>query len=110
MIVTQSMLLIVIRSEDLALRCFRVLCTMESGHCTHCQNLISGKYALHPTIQASPGTVWLQCVGLMFLIGISYRKAVDNVSMLERRLILIRIDFVMLNLSFKFHDVLWDFG
>ena len=34
MIVACSRLLIVIRSEDLVLRCFRVLSTMESDYCT----------------------------------------------------------------------------
>ena len=48
-IVACSRVLIVIRSEDLVLRCFRVLRTTESGHCTQCQNLISRNNATCPT-------------------------------------------------------------
>ena len=32
-----------------------------------------------------------------------------NIDMQEKRLISARMDFVMLNLSFEFHTVFWDF-
>ena len=43
------------------------------------------------------------------LIGISQRKAVKDVAILARRLILARADFVMLNFSFEFHTISWEF-
>ena len=85
--VSSSRLLILIRSEDLALRCFRVLRTMKVGHCAQHQNLSYGKHAPHPARQASPGNVKSQCVDVTCLIGISHRKDMVDVSMLERRLI-----------------------
>ena len=36
MIMVCSRLLIVIRSKDLVLRCFSVLCSIESGNCAQC--------------------------------------------------------------------------
>ena len=48
MIVGCSRLLIVIRSEDLVLRYFGVLHTIESGHCAQYKNLSSRQHAPHP--------------------------------------------------------------
>ena len=54
MIVECSMLLSVIRYEDLVLRYFRFLHTIESGYCTNCQKLVSGKHAPCPARRVSP--------------------------------------------------------
>ena len=59
--------------------------------------------------QVSPGAAQSQSMGIASLIRISYRKAVGNFAMLERRLISFHMEFVMLNFSFEFHTVLWDF-
>ena len=104
--VAHSRLLIVIRSEDLALRCFRVLHNMELVHCAQCKNLRPGQHALHPVIQVSSGTAQLQSIVITFLIGISHRKAASHIAMLEMRLILAHMNFVMVSFSFEFHSVL----
>ena len=108
-IVAYSRLLTVIRSEDIVLRCFRFLRTMESGHCAQHQNLSSGQHAPHPSRQAYHGTIQSQSVGITCLIGIFHRKAVIDVAMLKRRLIPVRMSFVTLNLSFEFYTILWAF-
>ena len=55
-IVTHSRLLIVIRSGDLVLRCFRVMSLTKRGHSMHYHNLSSGQHNLHPVIQVSSRT------------------------------------------------------
>ena len=79
MMVTCSMLLIVIRSIDLFLAYFRVLCVIDAGYSAQFHDLSSGKPVLHPVRQASPRTVQSQFVGMTFLIGISQQKAVGNI-------------------------------
>ena len=95
-----------IRSEDLVLRCFRVLHNMEPGHSIQFQNLRSGQHDPHPVRQVSPRTAQSQSEGIVCLVGISYRKTVSDVAMLESRLILARMKFAMLNFSFEFHPIL----
>ena len=108
-IVTCSRLLILIRSEDLFLRYFRVLSLMSRAQATQCYKLSSGQHTPHLVKHTSPVTVQSQSAGIIFMIGISYRKAVGDVAMLERRFISARIVLVTLNFSFDFHTVLWDF-
>ena len=57
----------------------------------------------------SPLTAQSKSVGTTCLIGLSYRKDVGNVSMLERRFVSAHMDLVMLNFSFEFHTILWAF-
>ena len=59
MIVACSRPLIVIRSGNLDLKCFRVLYLIEIGHSSQHQNLSSRQCASHPVRHASPGTVQL---------------------------------------------------
>ena len=98
-----------VRYGDFTLRYFRVLLTMESGHCVWCQNLSSRQHALHHVRNVSPGTVKLQSAEIIFMIGISYRKYAGDATMLERRIIYAHMDFVTLNFSFEFHTLLWAF-
>ena len=58
---------------------------------------------------ASPGTVQLYSIRIAFLIRISHRKAVGDISMLESRVISSRMDLAISNFSFEFHTFLWDF-
>ena len=95
-----------IMSENLVLRCFKALSSMDSGYCAQCHKLSSVQHALHLPIHAFPGTMQLQSMGITYLIGISYRKAVGNIDMQEKRLISARMDFVMLNFSFDFYTFL----
>ena len=73
------------------------------------QNLRSGQHDPHPVRHASPSTmnslsVWIAC-----MIGVSRRKAVDDISILERIFNSSRMDLVILNFSLKFHNVLCTF-
>ena len=43
------------------------------------------------------------------MIGISHRKTVCDVSIIERRFISVHMDLEILNFSFEFHTVLWAF-
>ena len=53
--------------------------------------------------------MWSQSVGIKCLNGISYPKAAYDVAMLERKLTLVHMDFVTLNLYIEFHTGLWAF-
>ena len=109
MIVECSRLLIVIRSGDLVLSCFIFLSLMARGYSTWYENLSSRQHATHLARHASPDTVQSQSTGITCLIGISHRKEVGDVAILERRFISSRMDLGMLNFSFEFHTVLWTF-
>ena len=60
-------------------------------------------------IHVSPGTVKSYSVGITCLIGVSHRKAVGNVVMLERRVVSSHMDLAMLNFSCEFYALLWAF-
>ena len=109
MIVTCSRLLIVVTSIDLFFRYFRVLHRMADNNADQYQNFSSGKHSPHLVRHASPGTVQLYNVGSTCLIRISNLKSLGDFSMLERRLVSSHMDLVMLNFSFEFHIILWDF-
>ena len=99
----------VISSRDLVLRCSIVLLLMVRDHGMRHQNLSSGQHALHLAINESPGIASSLSIGIMLLIGGSHRKAVGDVSILERKFSSARIDLAMLNFSFEFHTVLCTF-
>ena len=110
MMVVCSRMCFVIGSIDIFLTCFRVIREMEVGHSVHCQNLSSGQYASYAMIQASPGTLQSQSVWMTCMICFSRSKSMGNATILVRKLISSRVDFVMLNFSFEFHTVLSIFG
>ena len=58
----------------------------------------------------SLGTVLSRSVFVACLIGISYRKTVNDVYMLEMRLISGHTNFVIFDFSLEFYIVLWAFN
>ena len=100
------MQLMVMISRYLDFKCLIVLFLMKGGHGTQCQNLISEQHAPHPVRHGSPGTMKSYSVDITCLIGVSYRKAVGDVSMLEKRFNSEGMDLVILHFSFDSHTVL----
>ena len=69
---------------------------MVGSHDAQHENLSSGQHAPHPVRHESPGTVQSQSFGVVRLIGISRRKAVVYVAILERRFVSSHMSLVIL--------------
>ena len=59
--------------------------------------------------RAFPGTMQSYSIGITCFIGVSHRKAMGNVAILERRFNSDRMHLVILNFFFEFHTMLWAF-